>query len=72
MLQRTAFQQPSSFFHRYKDLEEAAARSVAHDIWTRINLANLRENIQPTRERARLVVRKRPDHAVTEVWLRQM
>jgi type I pantothenate kinase len=72
LLQRTAFQQPTSFFHRYKDLEETEARRVAHDIWSRINLVNLRENILPTRERARLVLRKQPDHAVTEVWLRQM
>ncbi len=72
LLQRTAFQHPSSFFHRYKDMAEAEARQIAHDIWTRINLANLQENILPTRERARLVVRKQPDHAVTEVWLRQM
>ena len=72
LLQRTAFQQPTSFFHRYKDLDEPEARRIAHDIWTRINLANLRENILPTRERARLVVRKQPDHSVTEVWLRQM
>jgi len=72
LLQRTAFQQPTSFFHRYRDLAEPEARRIAHDIWTRINLANLRENILPTRERARLVVRKQPDHSVTEVWLRQM
>jgi type I pantothenate kinase len=72
LLQRTAFQQASSFFHRYKDIDEAKAREIAHDIWSRINLVNLRENILPTRERARLVLRKRPDHSVTEVWLRQM
>jgi type I pantothenate kinase len=72
LLQRTAFQNPTSFFHRYKDLEESAARHVAHDIWSRINLLNLRENILPTRERARLVVRKQPNHAAVEVWLRQM
>ena len=71
MLQETAFQQPTSHFHHYKDLSEAEARRVARDIWRRINRLNLRENIVQTRERADLVLRKRPDHSVGEVWLRR-
>jgi type I pantothenate kinase len=72
LLQRSAFQQPMSFFRRYKDLSEADARVVAHDVWEKINLKNLVENIFPTRQRARLVLRKRADHRVGEVWLRKM
>ena len=67
LLQRTAFQKDTSFFHRYKDLSEAEARVVAHDIWSRINLRNLRENIFPTRQRARLILRKRWDHGIGEI-----
>jgi len=72
LLQRTAFQSPNSFFRRYKDLGEVEARETAREIWRSINLVNLRENILPTRQRARVVLRKRADHAVGEVWLRQM
>ncbi|HWX50075.1 MAG TPA: type I pantothenate kinase [Roseomonas sp.] len=72
LLQRTAFQQPGSYFHRYKDLPEEEAVAVASRIWEEINLRNLRENILPTRERARLVLRKGPQHAVEEIWLRRM
>jgi type I pantothenate kinase len=72
LLQRTAFQTPASFFHRYKDLSEADATAIAHDIWQKINLRNLVENIFPTRQRARLVLRKQRDHRVGEVWLRKM
>ena len=71
ILQHTAFQQPSSYFHHHKDLPPQEARSVARDIWRRINLVNLRENVLPTRQRADLVLRKRADHAVDEVWLRR-
>ncbi len=71
-LQRTVFQNPTSYFHHYKDLGPDEAREVAKGIWRDINLANLRENIGPTRERANLVVRKRADHLVGEVWLRQI
>jgi type I pantothenate kinase len=71
-LQRTVFQNPASYFHHYRDLSEEQAIEVARDIWTRINLANLVENIQPTRERANLVLRKRADHSIGEIWLRQI
>ena len=71
-LQRTVFQNPSSYFHHYKDLDAAQAREVALGIWRDINLANLMENILPSRERANVVLRKRADHTVGEVWLRQI
>lgn len=72
LLQRTAFQKPDSYFRRYRDLDPAAARQVSGRIWDEINGLNLRENILPTRERARVVLRKGPDHAIREVWLRQV
>lgn len=71
-LQRTVFQDPSSYFHHFKDLDTEQAREVALSIWRDINLANLRENILPSRERAHVVLRKRPDHGIGEVWLRQI
>lgn len=71
-LQRTVFQDPSSYFHHYKDLDATQARAVAQDIWREINGVNLRENILPSRERANVVLRKRADHGVGEIWLRQI
>jgi type I pantothenate kinase len=71
LLQRTVFQRESSYFHHYKDLTVAQADVMAREIWRRINLPNLVENIQPTRERANLVIRKGAPHAVEELWLRR-
>jgi type I pantothenate kinase len=71
ILQRTAFQETTSYFHHYRDLSVPQARDVARRIWREINLVNLRENILPTRTRADVVLRKRSDHSVGEVWLRQ-
>jgi type I pantothenate kinase len=71
LLQRTVFSRPSSYFHHYRDLTEAEAEKVARGIWRDINLPNLMENIRPTRERADLVIRKGPSHAVEELWLRR-
>jgi type I pantothenate kinase len=71
-LQRSVFQNPSSYFHHYKDLSVEQAREVALGIWRDINLANLNENILPSRERANVVLRKRADQLIGEVWLRQI
>lgn len=72
LLQATAFQKPSSYFHHYKDLGRAEAIEVAKSIWSSINLANLNENILPTRDRARLVLHKGADHEVDAVKLRRL
>jgi type I pantothenate kinase len=65
------FKDPRSFFHRYASLSEREAVETALEIWRTINGVNLRENIQPTRERARLVLEKGGDHAVRRVRLRR-
>jgi len=71
-LRQTAFRNPDSFFHRYCQLSEDSARAVAEGLWHNINLKNLRENIQPTRPRADLILRKGSDHLVEEVALRKL
>lgn len=71
LLQRTVFQDPSSYFHHYRDLDPDRAQEVATGIWDAINLPNLLHNILPTRERARLILRKGADHAVEQVRLRR-
>ncbi|MCU1482376.1 MAG: pantothenate kinase [Subtercola sp.] len=71
-LQRGAFANPSSFFHRYASLTEEEARSTAASIWASINQPNLVENILPTRSRATLVLRKGSNHAVKRVLLRKL
>lgn len=71
-LRETVFQNPRSYFHRYGALTDVEAVETARGIWRNINGLNLRENIQPTRERARLVLEKGPDHAVRRVRLRTL
>ncbi len=71
-LQRGAFADPKSYFHRYADLTEDQARAKAREIWSAINEPNLVENILPTRSRATLVLRKASDHSVRSVLLRKL
>jgi type I pantothenate kinase len=71
-LRETAFLNPESFFHRYSQLSEDAARAIAEGLWHNINLKNLRENILPTRPRADLILKKGDDHLVEQVSLRKL
>ncbi|HZG90182.1 MAG TPA: type I pantothenate kinase [Pseudonocardia sp.] len=71
-LRETAFRDPESYFRRYAALDEAAAVARAETIWAEINGPNLERNIEPTRGRASLVLRKGPAHNVTGIRLRKV
>src|SRR4051812_26606272 len=71
-LRETAFRDPASYFSRYAALTEAEAVEEAHRIWDTINGVNLKQNVQPTRSRATLVLRKAADHSVRWVRLRKL
>jgi type I pantothenate kinase len=68
----TVFKDEHAYFHRYASLSDDEARETAREIWRTINGVNLRENIRPTRNRARLVVEKASDHTVRRVRLRRI
>jgi type I pantothenate kinase len=71
-LRHTVFRDPASYFHRYFSLTEPEAIETAQEIWRTINGVNLRENIVPTRDRARLILEKGADHGVRRVRLWQI
>ncbi|MCO6180696.1 type I pantothenate kinase [Ciceribacter sp. RN22] len=71
-LRQTAFRDPNSYFHRYATISEQEALEIAEDLWTNINLKNLRENILPTRPRADLILQKGENHLVQKVALRKL
>ncbi|MGJ8528665.1 type I pantothenate kinase [Maritalea sp.] len=71
-LRETAFQDPTSFFHRFSKLDAGEAKALAISIWEQINLPNLTNNILPTRGRADLILKKGPDHTIDEVALRKL
>lgn len=71
-LRETAFRSPQSYFHRYSKIGEDEARAIATDLWTNINLVNLRETIFPTRPRADLILHKGSSHRIETVRLRKL
>jgi type I pantothenate kinase len=70
--QKTVFQNPSSYFHRYAALNHEEAVTTARQIWETINAVNLRQNILPTRDRAQLILEKAEDHSISSVKLRKL
>jgi len=71
-LRATSFAQPDSYFHGYASLTDEEASTRAGEIWDVINAPNLEQNIAPTRNRATIILRKGPDHAVETVHLRKL
>ena len=71
-LRQIAFRDPAAYFHRYALLTPDEARAKALEIWRSINERNLYENILPTRQRARLILRKGRDHRIETVALRRI
>ena len=72
-LRETAFRDPTSFFHQYAvGMSEEEAMDFGHQVWATINAVNLRENIEPTRERARLILEKGKDHRIEQIRLRKL
>jgi type I pantothenate kinase len=72
MLREMAMSDPSLYFHRFATMPETDAMSMATSVWEQINLANLRANIVPTRERAKLILGKGAGHVVERVLLRRL
>ncbi len=69
-LRETAFRDPQSYFRRYAEKSDFEAMKTALALWYGINLVNLRDNILPTRHRAKLILKKESDHRIESVSLR--
>jgi type I pantothenate kinase len=71
LLRETSLNDPRSYFNFLTRSSEEDTREFGSSVWREINLANLRENIAPSRERAHLVLEKGSDHRVDRVRLRR-
>jgi len=71
-LRTTVFNQPGAYFSHYASLNTEEAIETANNIWHSINEVNLNENILPSKNRAKLILRKGADHAIEFVKMRKM
>jgi type I pantothenate kinase len=71
-LREEALGDSTAYFHRFAELSVEDAREVALRIWDEIDHPNLKDNIEPTKDRARLILEKGHDHSVQSVRLRKV
>jgi type I pantothenate kinase len=71
-LREEALGDSSAYFHRFASLSVEEAKEVAWRVWDEIDHPNLKENIEPTKDRARLILEKGPDHSIQSVRLRKL
>lgn len=70
-LRESTFDDPNCYFHRYARIPEDEAIHLAQMMWQAVNHPNLIENILPCRGRANLILRKGPNHAIEQVFLKK-
>jgi type I pantothenate kinase len=58
---------PTSFYARFRNLDEAGARAFAKVVWERINLPNLRDHIVGARDLADIVIHKGAGHEIEAI-----
>lgn len=66
------FQEKDSYFHFLTKMNQEEVIKFAERVWREINEINLKENILPFRQRARLILKKSADHRVQHVKLRKL
>ena len=71
-LRKLAFTKPEAYFYKFAFMPDDELAAYAHNVWNTVNLPNLLENIEPTRSRADIVLRKGSDHTISEVLLRKL
>jgi len=71
-LREEALEDRSAYFHRFAELSVEQATEMALRVWDEIDHPNLIENIEPTRDRARLILDKGKDHSVKSIRLRKI
>jgi type I pantothenate kinase len=71
-LREEALRDSTAYFHRFAELCVEEATDFAMRVWDEIDHPNLKQNIEPTKDRARLILEKGQDHSVTSVRLRKI
>ena len=62
---------PTNFYYEMANGPRTDAIQLAQDTWQMVNLVNLREYIEPTKQRASLILHKTTGHKIDEIYLRQ-
>jgi len=59
---------PDSYYYRFTQMPIGEVESFAHQVWT---LTNLQNYIEPTRNRAEVILHKTKNHEIDEIYLKK-
>ncbi|HHJ8647041.1 TPA: type I pantothenate kinase, partial [Streptococcus pyogenes] len=62
---------PHNYYAQYAQLPRSEAIAFARNVWKTVNLENLEKFIEPTRNRAELILHKSADHKIDEIYLKK-
>ena len=62
---------PSNYYYRFTQQPISEVKDFAHQVWTSINLINLQNYIEPTRNRAEVILHKSKNHEIDEIYLKK-
>ena len=60
-----------NYYHRFTQEPVEDVMKMARNIWKSINLVNLKDYIEPTRNRAELILHKAHNHEIDEIYLKK-
>lgn len=70
-LRELAMDKPENYHHRFSLMSAEESLAYARHIWESINLVNLQDYIQPTRNRAQMILHKDQDHKIDKIYLKK-
>ena len=62
---------PGNYYYRFTQLPLSEVKDFAHQVWTSINLTHLQNYIEPTRNRAEVILHKSKNHEIDEIYLKK-
>lgn len=70
-LLKFAEEDPHNYYHQFTKLPFGEVVKMAQGIWKNINLANLEHYIEPTRNRADIILHKGQHHEIDQIFLKK-
>lgn len=62
---------PNNYYHHFTQLPHNEVLDIARDTWKTINLVNLQDYIEPSRNRADVILHKSANHKIDEIYLKK-
>ena len=66
-----AKEEPTNYYHPFTSQPENKVMEFAQNVWKSINLVNLQDYIEPTRNRAEIILHKTANHEIDEIYLKK-